>query len=94
MLDVVMDPRVVISNEALQAQYLLAVRLTSLANRSYNAASKARGNAAAMAAFTSINEAAIALLDTVDGADAPPTQQATAAVGTLEERFDGIARVR
>ncbi|HXB82220.1 MAG TPA: hypothetical protein VNU22_02570 [Candidatus Acidoferrum sp.] len=91
-LSVVMDPRVVISNEALEAQYLLAVRLRSLANKSYDAAAKARGNAVATAAFTRINEAAAALLDTVDGADAPPTQQAAAAVGDLELRFDALER--
>ena len=92
-VEVVMDPRVVFSNEALETQYLLAARLTTLANRSYNAAAKARNNTA-MAAFTKINQAAIALLDTVDGADAPPTQQATAAVGALEEQFEGIERAR
>ena len=91
-VDVVMDPRVVISNEALKAQHLLAARLTLLANRSYNAAAKARGSAAAVAAFTRVNEAAAALLETVDGADAPPTQQATAAVGALEKQFGGIQR--
>jgi photosystem II stability/assembly factor-like uncharacterized protein len=91
-LPVVMDPRVVISNEALAAQYLLAARLTSLANKSYDAVAKARGNAVATAAFTRINEAAAALLDTVDGADAPPTQQAAAAVGDLERRFDALKR--
>ncbi|MFZ0682708.1 MAG: hypothetical protein WAM84_07510, partial [Candidatus Cybelea sp.] len=91
-LSVVMDPRVVISNEALATQYLLAARLTSLADKSYDAAAKARGNAVATAAFTKINEAATALLDTVDGADAPPTQQATAAVGDLERRFDALKR--
>jgi hypothetical protein len=91
-LSVVMDPRVVISNEALATQYLLAARLTSLADKSYDAAAKARGNAVATAAFTKINEAATALLDTVDGADAPPTQQATAAAGDLERRFDALKR--
>jgi photosystem II stability/assembly factor-like uncharacterized protein len=91
-LPVVMDPRVVISNEALAAQYLLAARLTSLANKSYDAVAKARGNAIATAAFTRINEAAAALLDTIDGADAPPTQQAAAALGELERRFDALKR--
>jgi photosystem II stability/assembly factor-like uncharacterized protein len=91
-LPIVMDPRVVISNEALAAQYLLAARLTSLANKSYDAAAKARGNAVATAAFTRINEASAALLDAVDAADAPPTQQATAAVGDLERRFDALKR--
>ncbi|MGC2633647.1 MAG: hypothetical protein WA215_05475 [Candidatus Cybelea sp.] len=91
-LAVVMDPRVVISNEALAAQYLLAARLTSLANKSYDAVAKARGDAVAMAAFTRINEAAAALLETIDGADAPPTQQAAAAVGELERRFDALKR--
>jgi len=89
-LPVVMDPRVVISNEALEAQYVLAARLTSLANKSYDAAAKARGNAVSAAAFTRINEAAAALLDTVDGADAPPTQQAAAAVADLDRRFDAL----
>jgi photosystem II stability/assembly factor-like uncharacterized protein len=93
-LEIVMDPRVVISSEALKTQYLLASQLTSLANRSYDAAAKARKNAVAAAAFTSINEAAVTLLETVDGADAPPTQQATAAVGALERQFDALERVR
>jgi photosystem II stability/assembly factor-like uncharacterized protein len=91
-LRVLMDPRVVISNEALAAQYLLAARLTTLANKSYDAAAKARSNAVATAAFTRINEAAVALLDTVDGADAPPTQQAAAAADDLELRFDALQR--
>src|SRR5579863_290845 len=94
MVDVVMDPRVVISNEALKAQYLLAAQLTSLANKSYDAAAKAGKNAAAAAVFIKINEAAAALLDTVDGADAPPTQQATAGVRTLAQQFDALEPVR
>jgi hypothetical protein len=86
-LPVVMDPRVVISTQALAAQYDLATRLISLANKSYDAAVKARGNPTATAAFTRINAAATTLLHTVDGADAPPTKQAAAAVDELERRW-------
>jgi hypothetical protein len=70
-LDVVMDPRVAISQQSLDEQYRLSAQLASLMNRSY-----ARGD-------HSLNEEAAGLLDTVDGADAPPTRQATEAVRAL-----------
>ena len=55
-------------------------------DRSYARAvsAKTAGDAKAAAAFTSLNADATALLDTVDGADAPPTRQAAEAVRALE----------
>jgi photosystem II stability/assembly factor-like uncharacterized protein len=76
-LEVVMDPRVAISQRALQEQYTLARRLTALMDRSYALGLRA------------INEEAAFLLDTVDGADAPPTRQAVEAVQALESSKAG-----
>jgi photosystem II stability/assembly factor-like uncharacterized protein len=71
-LQVVMDPRVAIAASALEEQYRLSMRLASLMNRSFAAGAE------------QLNEEAAFLLDTVDGADAPPTQQAIEAVQRLE----------
>jgi photosystem II stability/assembly factor-like uncharacterized protein len=85
-LTVVMDPRVKISQRVLAEQYRLADRLEALMNLSYARASAATaaGDSTAAGAWTTINGRAESLLDTVDGADAPPTQQATEAVQALE----------
>jgi len=85
-LVVAMDPRVAISQRQLEGQYLLARRLASLMDRSYAQAARARtsGNSKAAAALERVNEQAAFLLDTVDGADAPPTRQAIEAVQALE----------
>jgi photosystem II stability/assembly factor-like uncharacterized protein len=77
-LTVVMDPRVTISAAALAEQFALAQRLASLMNRSY------------AAGFRPLNASAAALLDDIEGADAPATQQATRAVGTLESHFETL----
>ena len=77
-LTVVMDPRVTISAAALDEQFALAQRLASLMNRTY------------AAGLGPLNASAAALLDAIDGADAPPTQQAARAVGTLESRFEAL----
>jgi|HubBroStandDraft_4_1064222.scaffolds.fasta_scaffold00004_145 photosystem II stability/assembly factor-like uncharacterized protein len=84
--DVLMDPRVTISPAALEQQHQVAAGLATLMNRSYarSAAAKAAGDDKAAAAFARLNGEAAALLDIVDGADAPPTQQALEAVRTLE----------
>jgi hypothetical protein len=85
-LEIAMDPRVTISHDALERQYQLSARLVSLMDRSYARAkaAKAASNAKSAAALTQINDEASFLLDTVDGADAPPTAQAVEAVKTLE----------
>jgi photosystem II stability/assembly factor-like uncharacterized protein len=85
---ILMDPRIRISQHALEEQCDLAARVASIADRSFVGAqrAKAAGNATAAAAFGSLNAAATGLLDTVDGADAPVTRQATEAVQTLEGR--------
>jgi photosystem II stability/assembly factor-like uncharacterized protein len=67
-LEIVMDPRVSISQAALEEQYRLAVGLTALMDQSY-----ARGD-------HHLNDEAASLLETIDGADAPPTRQAAEAV--------------
>gem|GEM_PF-6629817 len=85
-LEVVMDPRVRISGAALEQQYRLARSLAALMDRSYaeSASAKTAHNASAEDAFERINAQAGILLDTIDGADAPPTTQAVEAVRTLE----------
>ncbi len=85
-LEVAMDPRVALPQRALVEQYLLAVRIAMLMDRSCARAmsAKAAGKAAAAAAFGRINDEAATLLDVVDGADAPPTRQAVEAVEALE----------
>jgi hypothetical protein len=70
-LDVVMDPRVTVSQQSLEEQYRLSAALAAMMNHSY-----ARGD-------HRLNEAAATLLDVIDGADAPPTHQAAEAVRTL-----------
>jgi hypothetical protein len=71
-LEVSMDPRIAISQRSLEHQYSLSVQLASIMNRSY-----ARGD-------HHLNEEAAALLEIIDGADAPPTRQAFEAVKKLE----------
>ncbi|MGA9943521.1 MAG: hypothetical protein WBP75_00680 [Candidatus Cybelea sp.] len=85
-LEITMDPRVTISQSALAQQYSLSERLVTLMDRTYAQAqaAKAAGNAKAAAALTQTNDRAAFLLDTVDGADAPPTTQAVEAVQALE----------
>ncbi len=70
-LEVVMDPRVAMSQQSLEQQYRLSAQLASIMDRSY-----ARKD-------HQLNEEAAALLDTIDGADAPPTRQAAEAVTKL-----------
>jgi photosystem II stability/assembly factor-like uncharacterized protein len=77
-----MDPRVAISSSALREQFQLATRITRLMARTY---AKAKSNKR----FAMLNGQLVHLLDVIDGADAPPTQQARAAVDTLERQIDG-----
>ena len=85
-LEVVMDPRVVVSRRALEQQYVLARRLVALMDRSYaqSATAKAAGDAKTAEAYGAQNDAAASLLEIVDGADATPTSQAIEAVRALE----------
>ncbi|MGC1381094.1 MAG: hypothetical protein WA814_08745 [Candidatus Baltobacteraceae bacterium] len=91
-LAVVMDPRVTISAQALEEQYQLAHRLETVLDRTFSAAAlaKAAGHASAADAYEELNLSAAFLLDTIDGADAAPTQQALDAVKTLESRFAAV----
>jgi photosystem II stability/assembly factor-like uncharacterized protein len=91
-LEVAMDPRVAITHRALEEQYRLAHELAAVMDRSYSAsaAAKTSGAAKRAAAFASLNNDAGILLDTIDGADAPPTRQATAAFRTLELRESAL----
>lgn len=88
-LQVVMDPRVSITPAALRDQYALARVLVGLMNRSYAdaAAAQKAGRDRAAAWLDEINDEAAQLLSTIDGADAPPTVQASAAVGELRTRL-------
>jgi len=95
-LTVAMDPRVAISTAHLERQYLLARRVAALLDASYDRARAARTQhrADVAIAYDAINDAASGLLDTIDGADAPPTLQAEAAVATLQARFDRLTAMR
>ncbi len=79
-LVVAMDPRVAVSRAALEQQYRLAREIAEIVNRSYD--KKA----------ASLNADAQSLLDTVEGADAPPTLQAAAAARLLEGRLGAIQK--
>jgi photosystem II stability/assembly factor-like uncharacterized protein len=88
-LTVRIDPRVAISRAALEQQYRLGNEIAAIMSRSYDerAAAKQAGHASAAEAFASLNADAQSLLDTVEGADAPPTLQAIEAARTLEGRL-------
>jgi photosystem II stability/assembly factor-like uncharacterized protein len=88
-LVIAMDPRVAISRGALERQYALGREIAAIVNRSYdeNAAAKRAGHASAAEAFATLNADAQSLLDTVEGADAPPTLQAAEAARLLEGRL-------
>jgi photosystem II stability/assembly factor-like uncharacterized protein len=96
MVEVVMDPRVSISPQALDSQYALANRVVAVMNASFAKASAASsaGRSAQAAAYDALNDSASALLDIVDGADAPPTAQAVAATSTLEQHLNVLERQR
>jgi photosystem II stability/assembly factor-like uncharacterized protein len=83
---VAMDPRVSISQSELARQLALSNRIVAAINLSYERAAqaKAAGDVKSAAVFADINDQAVSLLDTVDGADAPPTAQAAEAVRRLE----------
>jgi hypothetical protein len=93
-LEIVMDPRVRISQRALDEQYRLARRIASLGDQSYAAyaAADAAGRSKTADAFATLNADAESLLDTVDGADAPPTRQAIEAFRLLEGQMSTIQK--
>ncbi len=90
-----MDPRITISLQALRRQYHLARVLTGIMDRSYRDAivARERHRAADARTFDALNADAAFLLDTIDGVDAAPTRQGTAAVATLEARLRETARL-
>ncbi len=92
-LSVRMDPRVRISQAELEKQYRLARQVVAIMNASYGGVRSAKGGAGKVVAdkYQAINDAAAALLDIIDGADAPVTQQAAAAVVTLQSRLERLA---
>lgn len=71
-LRIAMDPRVHVLLSSLDEQFRLAMRLVSVMNASYATGDRKR------------NDAAASLLDIIESADAPPTEQAMRAVRTLE----------
>ncbi len=71
-----MDPRVAISQAGLREQFALASRIVELMNRTYAARSNPQ--------MAAMNDQLSALLDVVEGADAVPTEQAAAAVDSIE----------
>ncbi len=91
--DVAMDPRVRISAVALRRQYQLAHAIAAMIDRSAAGASQANAahHLTAAAAYSDLNDRLVFLLDTIDGADAAPTEQAAEAVGMLEHRMEEVA---
>ncbi len=91
-LVVAMDPRVAISPSALEQQHRLGSAIAAIVDSSYDqsAAAKRAGRKTAAQDFASLNADAASLLDTVEGADAPPTLQAVEAARTLEGRLAAI----
>ncbi|MHB8194497.1 MAG: WD40/YVTN/BNR-like repeat-containing protein [Vulcanimicrobiaceae bacterium] len=89
-LQITMDPRVNVTAAALRAQYRIAHTLCTLMDRSYAAMRRAAGlhDAIATRAFARRNARATELLLSVDGADAAPTSQASAAFTTLQAEID------
>jgi hypothetical protein len=71
-----MDPRITISSAGLRAQFALATRIVNLMSQTY----AHRSNQLMAAA----NDELAQLLDVVEGADAVPTEQAAAAVDSIE----------
>jgi photosystem II stability/assembly factor-like uncharacterized protein len=89
-LTIAMDPRVSISAAALERQYALAHQITTMIERTFQAAESAKkaGDAKAAASFSTLNEQLGFLLETVDGADAAPTRQAVQAVQQVQQALD------
>ncbi|HZT13517.1 MAG TPA: hypothetical protein VFA29_11965 [Candidatus Baltobacteraceae bacterium] len=71
-----MDPRIAMTPAQLRAQFDLATRIVALMNRSYAQRKNEK--------MSAINDQLSAMLDVVEGADAPPTGQARAAVDAIE----------
>jgi photosystem II stability/assembly factor-like uncharacterized protein len=74
-LTIVMDPRVSISQRDLERQHAMAHETAMLLDRSYDALqqAKSRNNATAAQMLGRLNAQLTALIDLVDGADAPVT---------------------
>lgn len=85
-----MDPRVRVTQAAIERQYGLTRALAAMMNRSYDLAKKAQagGHKDAAERFDAINGAAAQLLDAVDNVDAEPTAQDFAAAEVLRGRLE------
>ena len=83
-LSVAMDPRVRITGAQLREQYDVAHGIAELMNQTFDGSARARraGRTAQADALADLNGSLAALLDVVDGADAPVTAQAAAAYAT------------
>jgi photosystem II stability/assembly factor-like uncharacterized protein len=84
---VVMDPRVSTTYAQLLQQYALAHAIAAAMDRSFDraAAATTAGKHEVAQGFEGVNAALGALLDVVDGADAPPTAAAVAAFARLRD---------
>ena len=74
-----MDPRIAMSQTSLRAQFALASRIVALMARTYAARSNPQ--------IAALNDKLAAMLDVVEGADAPPTEQAIAAIDGIEREL-------
>ncbi|MGB6984639.1 MAG: hypothetical protein WBD74_01545, partial [Candidatus Aquilonibacter sp.] len=87
-LRIFMDPRVSVSQSALERQYAMAHDVATLLDRTYDARGRdlARKDAKDAAALSRINGGLSFLIDLIDGADAPVTQGTTQAYCTLRSQ--------
>ncbi|MBD5655499.1 MAG: glycoside hydrolase, partial [Candidatus Eremiobacteraeota bacterium] len=84
-LRVAIDPRVTATGAELREQFVLASRIATAMNRSYDAVERARAakDTAATSRYGRLNASLGALLEGVEAADARPTEQAQAYASEL-----------
>jgi photosystem II stability/assembly factor-like uncharacterized protein len=87
-LRIFMDPRVSVSQAALERQYAMAHDVATLLDRTYDARARAlaRKDAKDAAALSRINGSLSFLIDLIDGADAPVPQGTTQAYCTVRSQ--------
>jgi photosystem II stability/assembly factor-like uncharacterized protein len=87
-LQIAMDPRVQMTGTQLREQYAIARDISSLMNRTFDAAAAARKAKAGTAAdaLETLNASLGSLLDIIDGADGPLTSQARRSYEDLRQQ--------
>jgi photosystem II stability/assembly factor-like uncharacterized protein len=92
-LHVTIDPRVAATPSDLHEEYVLASQIAALMDRSYALLDRAKAHKddALTGRYGRLNAQLSAMLDTVDGADARPTEQARAYVATLRAQVEAAS---